>query len=236
MFDLVSMAELTASAVLVITVYAGAFGRSWRERSAIGLAFALWFVLVLRLGANDALHYERGIGVPGLGLAVLLPILILTGLTFATRTGRARLAAAPLPALIAAQGVRVLGVSFVLLHAAGRLPAPFAPVAGWGDILVGALALPVALMVARGTVWAHGSATAWTLLGILDLLAAVGLGVTASPGPLQVFLTEPDSSLMTGLPWIIIPCFLVPSLFSLHLMTLARLRAGSIETTGLARV
>ena len=124
--------------------------------------------------------------------------------------------------------MRVLGISFVMLHAAGRLPAPFAPIAGWGDILVGALAIPVALMVARGAEAAQEAATAWTLLGIVDLLAAVGLGVTSSPGPLQVFGGEPDSSLMTSLPWIIIPCFLVPALFSVHLVTLSRLRAGAV--------
>ena len=31
----------------------------------------------------------------------------------------------------------------------GRLPAPFAPSAGWGDVAVGAFALPVALMAAH---------------------------------------------------------------------------------------
>ena len=50
----------------------------------------------------------------------------------------------------------------------------------------------------------------WNILGILDLVSAIALGATSSPGPIQLFHVTPNSSLMTTLPWIIIPCFLVP--------------------------
>ena len=67
--------------------------------------------------------------------------------------------AIPLPALVAAHAVRVLGIFFLILHAQGRLPAPFAPTAGWGDIVIGATALPVAwLVAARGGGLAAGDA------------------------------------------------------------------------------
>jgi hypothetical protein len=55
----------------------------------------------------------------------------------------------PLWLLVGVHTVRLLGVSFIILFAAGRLPAPFAPVAGWGDIFVGATAIPVAWLVYR---------------------------------------------------------------------------------------
>ena len=57
--------------------------------------------------------------------------------------------AIPLPALVAVNAIRILGVIFVMLHAAGKLPAPFAPSAGWGDIFVGVTALPVAWAMLR---------------------------------------------------------------------------------------
>ena len=227
MLDLLSTVELTASAAIVAATLSFVFGQTPRERGAILLALTAWFVTVLWLGATDALHYARGIGTPGLAVAVVLPVVILTALALGTREGRARVVAAPLPALIAVQAVRVLGVSFVLLYQAERLPAPFAPVAGWGDILVGALALPVAWLVSRERRTSGDVAMVWNLVGIADLVAAVGLGAASSPGPIRIFTQGPDSAIMTGLPWIIIPCFLVPALAAVHLVTFYKLRERS---------
>ena len=55
-------------------------------------------------------------------------------------------------------------------------------------------------------------------------VAAVALGATSAPGPLQVFHGTPSSGIMATLPWILIPCFLVPALAFLHLCTFYRLR------------
>jgi len=146
----------------------------------------------------------------------------------ALSSSRRPLSAIPLPALIAVHGLRVLGVSFLLLHSMQRLPAPFAPVAGWGDIFVGATAGPVAWMAARAGGRARGLVLAWNAVGLLDLVAAVGLGATSSPGPLRLFMEPPGSPIMTTLPWIVIPCFLVPSLAALHIAIFRRLsRAAS---------
>ncbi len=121
--------------------------------------------------------------------------------------------------------LRVLGITFVLLYAAKRLPAPFAPVAGWGDVTAGLLAIPLALQLAGN---ADGVPkrliVAWNMFGMADLVAAITLGATSSPGPLQIFHGEPSSAIMANLPWILIPCFLVPSLAFLHLCNFYRLR------------
>ena len=50
--------------------------------------------------------------------------------------------------LIGLHAVRLLDVFFVLLFSADRLPAPLAPTAGWGDVLIGVTALPVAYLAA----------------------------------------------------------------------------------------
>src|SRR6185312_16789652 len=131
---------------------------------------------------------QIGIGTPGLGLAVVIPIAVLSAVVLGTASGRDRVRRVPLAALVGIHSLRVLGLSFVLLYAAKRLPAPFAPVAGWGDIAVGLLAIPLALMLARGgdTV-PRGLVALWNALGLLDLVAAVTLGATSSPGPIQLF-------------------------------------------------
>jgi hypothetical protein len=47
--------------------------------------------------------------------------------------------------LVGVNTVRLLGLFFILLYAAGRLSPPFALVAGWGDVAIGLAAVPVAL-------------------------------------------------------------------------------------------
>ncbi len=226
MFDLLSMAELTASMTVVVVGFTLMFARSLKHRIAIAAAMSLWFCVVLVCGATGALDYDRGLGLAGLGLAVAGPIAILSLIGLGTPQGRAAILGAPLAGLVGIQSVRVLGVSFVLLHAMGRLPAPFAPVAGWGDIAVGAAAVPLALWLAtRQPATPKATVLVWNSLGLLDLVAAVVLGVTSSPGPARIFMDEPGSNLMTTLPWIIIPCFLVPALTIIHLATFYQLRS-----------
>ena len=135
--------------------------------------------------------------------------------------------ATPLPALIAVHAIRLLGIMFLVLYAKGRLPAPFAPSAGWGDVFIGATALPLAWAVTRFGAAMRPLVFLWSTVGVADLVAAVTLGALSAPGPLQLFVGPPDSSPMTSLPWLIIPGFLVPILFFIHIVIFTRLLARS---------
>ncbi|HQT26787.1 MAG TPA: hypothetical protein PLK99_09375, partial [Burkholderiales bacterium] len=97
---------------------------------------------------------------------------------------------------------------------------PFAPLAGWGDIIAGITAIPAAFLAARGL---KGLTFLWNTFGLLDLIAAIGLGATSSPGPLHLLMVEPDTTIMTTLPWLVVPGFLVPLLASVHLAVFYRL-------------
>jgi hypothetical protein len=224
MFDLLSTAELTASAAIVVFFLSSMLANSVRQRGLIAAAFVGWFSLVLAAGATGAFANPARIGPAGSGLAVVLPIALLSLLVLGTARGRELVRRAPLPLLVGVHSVRVLGLSFVLLYAAKRLPAPFAPVAGWGDVAVGLLAIPLALLLARGRGEPKGLILLWNTLGLADLITAVALGATSAPGPLQIFHGPPSSGIMATLPWILIPCFLVPALAFLHLCTFYRLR------------
>jgi hypothetical protein len=226
MFDLLSTAELTASAAIVVFFLSSMLSNSVRQRGLVAAALVGWFALVLAAGATGALANPAGIGPAGTGLAVVIPILVLALLVLGTARGRELVRRAPMSALIGVHSVRVLGISFVLLYAAKRLPAPFAPVAGWGDIAVGLLAIPLALLLARRDATIPNRLLwLWNAFGLADLVAAVALGATSAPGPLQIFHGPPSSGIMATLPWILIPCFLVPSLIFLHLCTFYRLRS-----------
>ena len=117
------------------------------------------------------------------------------------------------------------GISFVVLYADHRLPAPFAPVAGWGDIFIGGTAPLVAWFSYRQGGNARPILWIWNLVGTLDLIAAVSLGVLSSPGPQRLIFAEPSSAIMTTLPWLLIPGFLVPVLFAVHIGIFVRLAA-----------
>ena len=138
---------------------------------------------------------------------------------------RHALAAAPLPALIAAQIYRTIGVVFVILYAQGKLPAHFALPAGWGDITVGLTAPLVALALARGARGARTLAVSWNLLGLLDLAVAVGMG-TGILAPLlapDLVPRVPPAPAMGVFPMILVPAFAVPVSVLLHLLALGRL-------------
>jgi hypothetical protein len=87
-------------------------------------------------------------------------------------------------------------------------------------------ALPVASMASREAPGWRSVVLLWNALGLLDLIAAVGLGVTSAEGsPVRVFFTDPSTALMSSLPWVLIPAFLVPLLASIHLALFYRLAA-----------
>ncbi len=75
--DLLSSIELTASAAIVIAALSIGFGSNAAMGIRIAIWLSAWFVLVVILAAARVLYYQHGLGTPGLGLAVALPIAIL---------------------------------------------------------------------------------------------------------------------------------------------------------------
>ena len=221
--DLLSAVILTASAAIVVAVLSICLGANPATRIRVAASLGFWFAVVVALAATRVFENTVGFGVRGLGIAVAVPIAILVVIFARVQSARERLFRMPLWLLNGVQSVRVIGILFVVLYANGRLPAPFAPIAGWGDIFVGVSAPIIAWVTykrARNTgaiVWL------WNVVGLADLIVAVGLGAASSPGPLRLFYSTPDAFLMTTLPWLLIPGFLVPLLATIHIGTLIRL-------------
>jgi hypothetical protein len=223
LFDIISTIEMMASVAIVTAVLAFTLSKSFAGRVRAVIVLAIWLAAVVVLGATGALGNEHRLGAPGLGLVVLLPVLALGIAFLRLPAARTALAAIPLWVLIGTNGLRVLGFTFLVLYTAHRLPAPFAPIAGWGDIVVGALAVPVAWMAARQGMRARWAILSWNVVGTMDLITAIGLGTISSPGPIQLLTQSPGSALMATLPWILIPCFLVPAFQALHIGIFYRL-------------
>jgi hypothetical protein len=233
MFEILSTVALTVSASIVVGFLSVTLARSTGARFAVCGALGAWFLLILAFGATAALGPAGG-GAPALGVAVVLPVAALASAYFALPSVRNAMTTTPLPALIAVHAIRLLGFLFLVLYADGRLPAPFAPSAGWGDVFIGATALPLAWAVTQFGPRVRPLVFLWNALGVADLVAAVTFGAFSAPGPLQVFVGPPDSSPMTSLPWLIIPGFLVPVLFFIHIVIFTRLLART-EASGPTR-
>jgi len=142
------------------------------------------------------------------------------------RSGAVRrtVTAASLPALIAVQLYRVIGAVFLVLLAQGQLPAHFALPAGWGDVAIGLTAPLVAIALARGLRGARLLAIGWNVLGLLDLVVAVGMG-TGYLAPLLApeLGRVPPAAAMGVFPMVLVPTIAVPLSVLLHLVALTRL-------------
>ncbi len=169
------------------------------------------------------------------GLLVLFPVpLVATALlaAFVPRFRAALMDISP-PLIIGLNVVRVIGVSFLLLAAAGRLSGPFPYFAGIGDIITGLFALPAASLAQRSGV-RNARVLAWNAFGLLDLVVAATLGVASSPGRLEVIYAGVGSAAIRTLPWSLIVFGLVPWFFIGHILVFAHARTERRQRAPLA--
>jgi hypothetical protein len=192
-----------------------------------GLFLGAWLgaALLLAPAPSTLLTQDRFSLTPLVPVFVLVPLSIALLAIGLSPIIRRIVAAASLPALVGVQVYRTIGVVFVILLAQGQLPAHFALPAGWGDIAVGLSAPLVALALARGVPGSRTLATGWSILALLDLGIAVGMG-TGYLAP--VLLPElghrvPPAAAMGVFPLILVPTFAVPMSVLLHLIALGRL-------------
>ncbi|HEY6001694.1 MAG TPA: hypothetical protein VIV57_02390 [Anaeromyxobacter sp.] len=203
----------------------------FRARAWLALGLSLWFLAMLAAGLAGA--FSRGDPsrppVP-LGAVALLPILAFLVALAASSTVRRFVRALDLKILTFVQTGRVIGGVFVLLWAAGRLPAGFALPAGLGDLLVGVTAPLIASFVVPRLPARRRLYVAWAAFGILDLVVAATSGVLHSPTSAGILAGPITTAPMGTLPLSLIPTFLVPLALMMHVAALyvvfARPRGG----------
>jgi hypothetical protein len=187
-----------------------------------------WFLLAIALGSADAFRAAAD-RIPTIQYGILVPILI--GVLLIWRSPRvARIIdAVPQHWLIGVQFYRALGAIFLILYAAGKMPGLFAWPAGLGDVLVGVLALGVAIAYRRGPGENVNLVSVWNLFGLADLVVAVTAGFLTSPSAFQLFAFDLPNELISQFPLVLIPVFLVPLSVLLHLASLAKLRRDALR-------
>lgn len=212
--------------VLSLAVAAGRATRSIRAALATAAILGAWLAAVVALSAAGVFR-GAATSPPRIGPAVALPVIAGAAALALSAHARAFAARIPQPWLVGVQALRVLGVVFLLLEARGVLPAHFARPAGLGDFAVGLAAPFVARALARDLRGARAAAVAWNLLGVIDLVAAVGIGALTARSSIQVFHSIPSTDAMAVLPLSLIPAFAVPIFLLLHLASLLGLRRAA---------
>jgi hypothetical protein len=178
----------------------------------------IWFLFSLAASAAHLFATDAGDLPLPIGLAVVVPVVLFL-LWFATSAAFRDFVLSLNPrALTTLQAWRIGGFMFLVLYAHGILPGLFALPAGWGDIAIGATAVPVAMRLANAG--HRKSFILWQILGMADLVMAVTLGTLASLLRPHGIATSP----MSVLPLSLIPTFAVPLLLILHVICIAQAR------------
>ena len=216
---------LVVAASIVDPVLAWIGFRQVARRSARQLVLpsavfaAVWVVLAFTLGARG--FFSGGVDdvVPPIAYSLLpLAIAYLAYLTISLV--RAVVDEIPLHWMIGFQLYRAVGFVFLVAWSLGALPGAFALPAGLGDVAIGLSAPFVASLVKRGSPNARGAAVLWNVLGIVDLVVAVTMGVLTSPGPLHWLALDAPNVAITAMPFVLVPAIAVPLSILVHLVGL----------------
>ena len=198
------------------------------------LVLGAWLLLALLRAPTEVVVDANGRGTvpPAFAVFGTASLVAALGALVLSDAWRRTVAAIRIESLVATQVFRIVGLLFVVLWATGSPPAPFtlpahfALPAGWGDVAVGLAAPLVALALTRRAPGARALALGWNILGLLDLLAAVGLGTGYLLQVLRPGIPAGPAGAMTVFPLVLIPTFGVPLGVILHLYTFRALARG----------
>jgi hypothetical protein len=189
-----------------------------KARLAILLVLVAWF-------AVTAATPLPPLGpLPGALFGIVLPVVLISGLMVFSPGVKAVVVQVNVAALVALHVTRIAGGLFIPLFWEGRLSNPFAYVAGGGDLLAAALAIPAAFVAWQARPGWVKWVLAWNVLGFADFMSAVGLGIASQPGfPLQLLYEHPGTAILGELPWRFIPSYFVPLYTVIHVALFVRL-------------
>lgn len=185
----------------------------------------VWFVLAL-VGSLVGVFDSEPRPPILLGLAAVVPVALFALVYLESPGFRQFVSSLDLRWFTLAQAWRILGIVFVLDYSRGLLPGVFALPAGWGDFAIGITAPLVAWLWKPP--YPKKTFVVWNLLGMIDLANAVTLGVLASKTPVGLLAGDVSTRLMGMFPLSMVPTFFVPLLFIFHLISLIRVRKGTL--------
>lgn len=184
----------------------------------------LWFLLVA--GGSVFRVFQGTPSQPPLtlGTAVILPVLVFVSAWSGSARFQRFILSLDIRTTAFAQIGRIFGGVFLILYAQGVLPGIFALPAGWGDVAIALTAPLVAWMMGSQSRSRLAILLIWNVLGLIDLVTAVSLGILTSQSTLGILAGATTSAAVVTFPLSLIPTFLVPFYLMLHLIALDQVR------------
>ena len=221
---LLAILILLPTAAVVVAMFAVMWREATMPRSrsvavAAGVVLAAWAAMTVIFARDGRYLPPDGNTPPAVAIQLVLAIVLMALCVALSPTLRGLLTNQK--NLLRLNVWRLVGAVFVALMVTGQVPALWALPAGIGDVLVGLAAFPVANRVDRPG--GRRLAVIFNLLGLADLVVAIGLGTATSPGPLHFLDTTPTAQLLTQFPLVLVPVFLVPLAFMVHFVSLWQL-------------
>lgn len=228
MLNLIEVVTAIAAIAINIVAVTHALSGSLTRRLTLAAIAGGWAGLAIGLGDAGRFAFSPQIPFPLIGVFFAAPLLTVGVLALTRDKVRAALLGIPQQLLIGLNALRILGALFLLEYLRGALSGPFPFFAGIGDIITGVVAIPLALQVARSQDVSARAIARWNAFGALDLIVAVGLGITSAAGsPLQLIHAGVGSQAMQYLPLCLVPAVLVPYYLITHGIVAAQLRVRS---------
>ncbi|MCU1701608.1 MAG: hypothetical protein JWR34_7671 [Mycobacterium sp.] len=199
-----------------------------------GMIWGAWVLASGLLANAEVFRFQPTKAAPWIAVAMIVPLVAVLLSTRVPLVSRILDQPDALWRLTLPQFFRPVGVTFLVAMALGYLPAVFAIPAGIGDIAIGVDAVFIARNLRRGIV---DRSTVWfNVLGLLDLVVALAIGVMAAPGLARLLIVSPSTQAISLLPLVLIPTTIVPLAVALHVLSLRKLRVGAETATVAAPV
>ncbi len=193
-------------------------------RLAVLITLTVWLLLVVAFGAAGAFVGPPGAPPLAIAIGASVPLGLFFALLQLSKSFRGFVLSLDLRLIAGMQAWRWAGMGFLFLYSYKVLPAVFALAAGLGDMAIGVTAPWIILALVRQPGFAASNRfIGWNVLGIADLLTAVGIAAvstvfeTGAPGEISV-------APMSTLPLVLIPEVVVPFFLILHTVALMQCR------------
>jgi hypothetical protein len=204
-----------------LTLSSNARRHSFASAPSVWILLAVWFTVVLWLGYNRFLVAPQGMPPVALLVAATTPVMLFLLAVSWSPAVREFALTVDVKVATAVQAWRLGGYMFLILYSYGYLPGYFAWPAAIGDMFIGATAPLLLSKINRAGFLQSRTFVVWNVLGILDLVIAVGMGALGSllvDNPAGVFPT----TIMSQLPLVLVPAFFVPVFVVLHVIALLK--------------
>ncbi|TAF77652.1 MAG: hypothetical protein EAZ53_02175 [Bacteroidetes bacterium] len=117
---------------------------------------------------------------------------------------------------------RLIGAFFILVYIFGAIPAPFAFVAGLGDIITALLSIIVANAIINKKSYAKKLTIAWNIFGILDIVSVLIAAIITTKMAME---TGSQSVVeISKFPFSLIPAFAAATILFLHISVFRKLK------------